>query len=131
MHAKHRRLFWVIGIICFAGTLSGAEPSVPKWSRFEHAFESTAKYQNPVQDATLTVSFRSPRGETNLVDGFWDGGNIWRVRFSPNVPGQWSWTATCSDTQNRGLHQKSGTFLCAAPTGRTAFEQHGPVRVAT
>lgn len=130
MNAGHRRFFWFAGIVCFASTLFAADPVVPKWSRFEQSFESSVKYENPVQSAALTVVFISPLGETNKVYGFWDGGNTWRVRFSPNMPGKWGWATTCSDPQNRGLHLKSGTFMCTAPVGRTAFEKHGPVRVA-
>src|SRR6185295_9825279 len=34
------------------------------------------------------------------------------------------------DAGNRGLHQQSGTFNTMAPTGKTAFAQHGPIQVA-
>src|SRR5205823_3739392 len=69
-------------------------------------------------------------GETNQVYGFWDGGKTWRVRFSPNVPGRWSFKTTCSDTDNKGLHDRAGEFICTAPTGSNRFSQHGLVRVA-
>src|SRR5437016_3962248 len=68
-------------------TASSKAPVVAKWGRFEQSFKSSLTYSNPVQDAALTVLFTSPRGETNLVDGFWDGGKTWRVRFSPDQPG--------------------------------------------
>jgi hypothetical protein len=64
------------------------------------------------------------------VDGFWDGGKTWRVRFSPDQPGRWTFTTSCSDTANRGLHNQTGQFLCSAPIGTNLFRRHGPVRVA-
>lgn len=103
---------------------------VPKWSRFEQAFGSSVAYANSLQDASLKIMFTSPLGDTNEVDGFWDGGKTWRVRFSPDQPGRWVFKTTCSDSANAGLHNKTGEFLCTAPVVRNRFDEHGPVRVA-
>lgn len=119
--------------LLFAGTSSlafAADPVVPKWGRFEQSFESSVSYANPVQEATLSVVFLSPSGETNRVIGFWDGGKTWRVRFSPDTSGKWTWATACSDAQNKGLNLQSGSFSCAAPAGEGRFNLHGPVRVA-
>ena len=105
-------------------------PVVAKWGRFEQAFESNIVYSNALQDARLTVRFTSPLGSTHQVDGYWDGGTIWRVRFSPDQPGHWTFKTACSDAPNRGLHGRTGEFLCTAATGQTRFQRHGPVRVA-
>src|SRR5579863_5406453 len=59
---------------------------VNKWNRFEQSFQSAVPYPNPLADITLTVAFISPLGETTKVYGFWDGGETWRVRFSPDLP---------------------------------------------
>jgi hypothetical protein len=105
-------------------------PVAFKWGRFEQSFKSTVNYSNPPQEAALTVAFTSPLGETFTTDGFWDGGKVWRVRFSPNQPGRWSFKTTCSDAANIGLHNQTGQFICTANPGTTPFDQHGPVRVA-
>jgi hypothetical protein len=105
-------------------------PIAPKWSRFEQSFKSDILYSNALQEATLTVLFTSPLGETNLVYGFWDGEKTWRVRFLPCQPGRWTYKTTCSDTSNLGLHNRAGEFLCTAPAGKSPFHQHGPVQVA-
>jgi hypothetical protein len=105
-------------------------PVVPKWGRFEQTFRSSFAYSNALQEATLTVWFTSPLGESNRVEGFWDGGKTWRVRFSPNQPGRWKFKTICSDAANDGLNHQSGEFLCSAPIGPLLFKQHGPVRVA-
>src|SRR5690349_956387 len=60
-----------------APTQSKRLPLVQKWGRFEQAFKSKTSYANPLQDATLTVTFISPRGETSQVSGFWDGDKVW------------------------------------------------------
>jgi hypothetical protein len=103
---------------------------VSKWDRFETSFRSSVEYTNALQDASLRVIFTSPLGETNEVDGFWDGDRTWRVRFSPDQPGRWKYRTTCSDTLNGGLYNQTGEFLCSAALGLTRFEKHGQVRVA-
>ncbi len=122
-------------VLAAVPALRGATESEPmaaalKWGRFELTLKSDVFYSNALQDATLTVLFTSPLGETNLVYGFWDGDTTWRVRFSPNQPGHWRYRTTCSDTPNRGLHNRSGEFLCMAAAGRSPFHVHGQVQVA-
>jgi hypothetical protein len=112
---------------------AGAQPRetvVPKWQRFEQAFKSSVLYANAPHDATLTVTFTSPLGETSEVAGFWDGGRTWRVRFAPNQPGRWSFKTDCSDPSNRGLSGQHGEFTCSAPIVAGRFWRHGPIRVA-
>ena len=103
---------------------------IAKWGRFEQSFKSTVLYPNALQDVSLRVVFKSPLGETNEVDAFWDGGRTWRVRFSPDQPGRWKFRTTCSDKTNDGLHNEFGEFICTAATGQTRFAKHGQVRVA-
>jgi len=113
-----------------AATQSRKIPIVPKWHRFERSFRSDTVYANPLQEATLTVNFISPLGETNPVAGFWDGGRSWRVRFAPSHAGRWTYQSACSDLANHGLQDQCGEFLCTSPIGENRFHQHGPVRVA-
>ena len=135
---SRRKLFpaAVIAVCFFLSALSGFGATsvplllTPKWGRFEQVFKSSALYSNPPLEALLTVSFISPLGETNEVSGFWDGGNIWRARFSPNQAGKWTFKSVCTDTTNTGLDNITGEFLCTAASGRTQFERHGPIRVA-
>src|SRR6266850_1228702 len=114
----------------FGATQSKRATVVAKWDRFEKAFKSSVGYSNALQEATLTVVFTSPLGETNLMYGFWDGGKTWRVRFSPDQIGRWHFRTACSDASNRGLNNQEGEFVCTPATGLTRFNQHGPVRVA-
>ena len=109
---------------------SGKIPVVPKWMRFERAFKSSVEYSNALQDVSLTVTFKSPLGETTQVEGFWDGGKTWRVRFVPGQPGPWGFRTSCSDLKNIGLNDQTGVFVCSAELGTNRFHKHGPVRVA-
>lgn len=113
-----------------AATVSPKTVVVPKWGQFEHRFASSTSYVNALQEASLRVFFKSPAGETIEVPGFWDGGKNWRVRFSPDLLGKWTFTTDCSDAANAGLHGQSGGFLCAVNTSLNPLNRHGPVRVA-
>jgi hypothetical protein len=117
-------------LAAFPGRAADRLAQVPKWSRFEQTFNSTADYPNPAQDTDLRVVFTSPSGSSRVVDGFWDGGSTWRVRFAPDELGPWIYSTTCSDSKNKGLHAQSGGFLCTASRGQTVFERHGPLHLS-
>lgn len=116
--------------LLLATTASAKTALVAKWSRFEQTFKSSVRYSNPPQECELRVSFISPHGETNTVFGFWDGGKTWRVRFSPDIPGRWTYRTECSDSANTRLNNQTGEFLCTSTIGQGRFEQHGPVQVS-
>ena len=107
-----------------------ADQLVANYDRFDAAFESGTAYDNPVQQASVLVTFTSPQGEAFKVPGFWDGGKTWRARFIPTQPGQWKFSTTCSDAANSGLHGQSGEFTVTPALKKTRFSEHGPVRVS-
>ena len=115
-----------------SGSLQAATPSaVANYQRYELSFESATAYGNPLQDATLTTVFTSPRGDTFKILGFWDGAKTWRVRFLPTQTGNWKFETICSDAANGGLHKKTGEFTVTAASGSTALAQHGPLVVSS
>ncbi len=103
---------------------------IPQWTVFETEFTSPITYANPFWDVELRVQFTGPNGEQQTVDGFWDGGAVWRVRFSPTASGTWHWQTNCSDEHNSGLHGQSGTLECVAYNGDNPLYQHGPLQLA-
>jgi hypothetical protein len=119
-----------IAVSLAARPVSAQPPQVPRWGVFEATFTSSLPSENPLQDTELRVTFTSPSRQTRTVRGFWDGGSTWRVRFSPDETGQWTYVTAASPTSDSGLHTKSGNFRVSAPKGRTPFDRHGPVRVS-
>lgn len=103
--------------------------SAPLWGRFDQSFTGNYRYENPLQDVEFTVTFTSPSGQEHAVDGFWDGGYDWRVRFMPGEQGVWRFVTHCSDSAS-GLDNREGSFLCTPPDPATRFGQHGPLRLA-
>jgi len=79
--------------------------SLAKWHPIAIDFsgpfsQETNQQVNPFLDYRLDVSFTAPNGESTLVPGFFAGdgqgngsGNVWRVRFSADQVGQWSYRA--------------------------------------
>ena len=115
----------------FASSESAQSPTVTRWGLFETAFTSPRSYENPLQDVELFVTFTSPSRQTQTVRGFWDGGSVWRVRFSPDQPGNWTYTTRATPEADRGLNSRSGAFGVVSNNGQTRFDRHGPVRVSS
>lgn len=114
-----------------AGASSGAAGSdVRLWHRFEDTLTSSRDYDNPVQDAKVRVEFSSPKGTTRTLSAFWDGGRLWRVRFSPDEAGRWTYKTLCSDKSNAGLHGRSGSFECIPYRGSLDLFRHGELRLS-
>ncbi len=92
----------VLVMVCSSHT--HATP-VLRYTRYEHTFTSAKDYTNPLYDVkSFRIQFRSPTGRLKTVNGFWDGGRLWRVRFAPEETGTWTLLSACSDSLNGGLH---------------------------
>ena len=115
---------------CPCALLATPRPHTAQWTVFETSFASSSHYENPLQDAVLTVEFQSPSGKISTVEGFWDGGSTWRVRFSPDELGAWRYS-TRSAPDDPGLSGQSGTFQCVRYAGTNAVYRHGTVRVSS
>ncbi len=124
---------WISAMVCAVGlAVEGAAPDVPRWGLFEAAFTSAAPSDNPLQDVDLHVTFTAPSHQTRTVRGFWDGGATWRVRFSPDEIGAWTYTTRAVERglPTSALNAQTGEFRVVRPQGPTRFDRHGPVRVS-
>jgi Protein of unknown function (DUF4038)/Domain of unknown function (DUF5060)/Putative collagen-binding domain of a collagenase/RTX calcium-binding nonapeptide repeat (4 copies) len=92
---------------------------VDRFGIFEKSFTDTGTYSNPYADATATVTFVQPNGQTLEMPIFWDGGDTWKMRFSPDEVGDWSWSITSNDT---GLNGQSGTISVVASDNRGSIQ---------
>jgi Protein of unknown function (DUF4038)/Domain of unknown function (DUF5060)/Putative collagen-binding domain of a collagenase len=105
--------------------------TVAQWTRFEAEFTSAVEsYPNPLQDVRVEVDFTSPSGRTMTIEAFWDGFRIWRVRFSPEERGRWTYRTRSSQEKDAGLHNLTGAFECVAYRGRNPLYAHGALRVS-
>ncbi len=105
---------------------------------------------NPFTDFKLTVTFRNG-SHSVTVPGFFaadgnaaetgaDSGDVWRVRFAPDRPGEWTYTAELHAGQDAALNDIgdpgmrlhsswNGSFQVGEARGNTPeFYQHGALR---
>lgn len=110
---------WIsLGIFLCAAALSPAQSVtglLTKWETVTIDFEGPHTHEtagdpqtpNPFTDYRLQVEFAAPSGATYDVPGFFDGdgrggatGSVWRVRFTPDEVGQWSYRASFREGQH-------------------------------
>lgn len=92
---------------------------VPRWEMQEFIAQGKAHVANPYRDAALVGEFVSPSGKTNVLDGFYDGGETWRLRFAPDELGEWTYFL-----RGEGVEiLQQGKMTCTAARG------HGSIRV--
>ena len=113
-------LLWGAECAVAAGTATTVEAmsSYAKWSPIElifHGPRMKARGNSNPFDIHFDVIFRGPDGRTVTVPGFYDGngtggenGNVWKVRFSADKVGRWTYK-TRSDHQQ--LDGSRGAFM--------------------
>jgi hypothetical protein len=114
--------------ICVAGvlllalpvTFAAAETNVEQWGIFEIALAGPTN-GNPFVEVNLSALFTH---DTNVVEvaGFYDGDGVYRIRFMPELQGQWHYKTKSNRHQ---LNGKTGEFTVTSPSAGN----HGPVRV--
>jgi hypothetical protein len=98
-----------------------AVPDIEQWGIYETSMGGPTN-GNPFLDVQLSARFSL--GDTNVdVNGFYDGGGMYRVRFTPGMQGVWHYTTR---SNARELNGRSGDIVVVAPSVRN----HGPVHVA-
>jgi hypothetical protein len=91
---------------------------------------SSRVYDNPNKDVAIECRLTGPKGMTLHVAGFWDGDNTYRIRFALPTAGDWSYSITCNDTTNLGLHEIHGVVHVQNYVGSNPFYLKGPLRVS-
>ena len=95
--------------------------AVPQFDIFELTLEGPSG-GNPFLDVTLAATFMLGH-RAIAVDGFYDGGTTYRIRFMPDIQGEWTYTTSSNAP---ALNARTGAFQCTAARPG----EHGPVSVA-
>lgn len=96
----------------------------------ELTFNATRTYPDPFNQVTLDAIFTDPNGRELRVPGFWDGNNLWKVRYSSAVLGTHHFRSVCSETDDKGLNGVTGKVEVQAYKGKNLLLKHGALRVA-
>ena len=81
-------------------SVSAAAP-VHVYEKVELTLTATGKYANPYTDVDVWVDLKGPHFNKRC-NGFWDGGQTYRVRITPVEPGAWTWVSR-SNPSDPGL----------------------------
>lgn len=117
-----------VGIFLIVTSTLFAAELVEQWGVYETAFTSSVTYENPLYDVKdFKIEFTSRSGRSKTINGFWDGGDSWKVRFCPDELGPWTFTTVCSDKDNSGLSGVTGSFECRKNANALLIYQHGAI----
>lgn len=118
---------YILIAMLFVSSVFAAD-EVKQWDVFEYSFSSEKEYDNPLYNVKeFKVEFTSTSGRTKTINGFWDGGTTWKVRFCPDELGVWTFKTSCSDDNNRGLNNVSGSFECVENNSKLDIYKHGVI----
>lgn len=94
--------------------------SVEQWSVFELSMIGTSE-GSPYMDNTFEATFTNG-SQTVVVPGFYDGNGSYKIRFSPDRQGRWTYVTRSNLAE---LNDDKGSFQCVEPTGNN----HGPLKI--
>ena len=105
-----------------------SQQSVETWRVLELSFPSATDYAaHGADEVEMDVRFvHEPTGQVLVRPAFWDGGNLFRVRFAPTRKGRWTWTT--KSPRDKSLDGLSGQFRCVPYRGKLAIYRHGFVQ---
>ncbi|MDO9326892.1 MAG: DUF5060 domain-containing protein, partial [Methanoregula sp.] len=96
------------------GMLSNPPKKVKKFTVFEISLGAVNPGNNPYTDGPeVSALFTGPDKISYKVKGYWDGGNVFSIRFSPESAGTWTYTTFSADP---GLNGIRGSFKAINPT---------------
>ncbi|MBN2588873.1 MAG: DUF4038 domain-containing protein [Sedimentisphaerales bacterium] len=87
--------------------ISLAATDVPVWQMKEIELQAANTYDNYYADVTCWIELKGPNFSKRIY-GFWDGGNIFKVRFVATSPGKWQWTSGSNQPDDKGLNNIIG-----------------------
>ena len=87
---------------------AGIPLKVRVWEVQEIVLKAEKEYENCYTDVTCWVELKGP-DFSRRVYGFWDGGNIFRVRLAATKPGKWQWTGGSDNPNDKGFN-RAGEF---------------------
>lgn len=91
-----------------------------QWGVYEIEFRGPS-HGNPMTEVALAAEFRSEDKNIRMA-GFYDGDGVYRIRFMPDIQGEWTFRTS---SNARSLDGIEGTFRSVEPSPGN----HGPLRV--
>jgi uncharacterized protein DUF4038/uncharacterized protein DUF5060 len=114
--SKHYSVFVLIAVTLSFFGFTGKVQEIPQYGLFEVSFESNnaSPFQFP------KVSFLLPDGDIIEVDGFYDGGKMYKARAYCKQPGLWKWEVNKAP----GFFNMAGKFKVIGSTLKGKLKKH-------
>jgi hypothetical protein len=93
---------------------------IERWNHIELSLTGPSE-GNPFMDIQVTAQFKHKHREVK-VDGFYDGNGVYKVRFMPDVEGEWVYSVSSSCGE---VDRVEGGFTCVS----ASEGNRGPVRI--
>ena len=90
-------------------TFASESSVIHVWEMQQIVLKAEKDYANPYTDVTCWVELKGP-GFSKRIYGFWDGGNLFKVRVTTTAPGKWSWKSGSNQPDDKGLNNITGEF---------------------
>lgn len=94
------------------------------WETFEVCLKAQNTYENPYTQVIVWADLTGPDFQKRVF-GFWDGGDMYRIRMTATQPGLWSYV-TGANVDDGGLCGRSGSYVGVPWT--EAQKQENPTR---
>ena len=94
---------------------TAAQTETHVWEKVELTFHAKNRYDNPYTNVEVWVDLKGP-GFDKRCYGFWDGGDVFRVRVLATAPGRWTWRSG-SNQGDAGLNDRLGEFTAVSWSG--------------
>ena len=105
--------------------------STEQWTTLEITLTSKTDYENPYKDVAVWADFTNQKDDTIKRPAFWDGDNIWKIRFtSPDTISTWKWLSYASNEQDLGLHGATGAVSAKPYSGDNQLLANGLLKMA-
>ena len=119
-NVNKQRNFFLFLIICLGFNVY-AQEKVEQWNRFELSLKQHVD-GNSFNEVNLSAKFFN-KDTIFVVRGFYDGNDIFKIRFMPQFLGKWDYILTSNIEE---LNEKKGSFECVKPKSNN----HGIVKVS-
>ncbi|MCQ2484674.1 MAG: DUF4038 domain-containing protein [Clostridia bacterium] len=94
------------------------------WVVNELTYVSEKSYADPFNDVDVDLILAG-NGVKYTIPAFWNGGNIWKMRFVCPSEGEWKFRTVCTDETNADLNGRTGKVNCTKYDGELEIYRHG------
>ena len=90
-----------------------------KWETIDIPVKTIKTFDNPYTEVNIFGVFKGPNNRILTVNGFWDGGNSFVVRFTPTAEGLWQYSINAEPEE--AIAGQAGTLVVSSENAGRGF----------